>query len=159
MRIQWPRLQDNQSTCSPSLGFLVVWETENPNTLGNSFSKLFTMVLLPTPEGPQMTRGRMGLAGAILDKPDVDVKNEAVTDVDRDWVRLPIFKPNKRPSWKGSKSNFVVEWNDFAIPLFFWHFSSSQRMWCPSHDVIQFRRKKIQFYKKKRARLWNLLAH
>ena len=42
------------------------------------------MVLLPTPEGPQMTRGRMGLAGAILDKPDVDVKNEAVTDVDRD---------------------------------------------------------------------------
>ena len=97
MRIQWPRLQDNQSTCSPSLGFLVVWETENPNTLGNSFSKLFTMVLLPTPEGPQMTRGRMGLAGAILDKPDVDVKNEAVTDVYRDWVRLPIFKPNKRP--------------------------------------------------------------
>jgi hypothetical protein len=52
------------------------------------------MVDLPTPEGPQMTRGRIGLAGAILD--DV-VKMPAEKDADNVFVvnfevtnRLPI---------------------------------------------------------------------
>ena len=54
-------------TCSPSRGLRVVCETENPKTLGNSFSSWLTMVDLPTPEGPQMTSGLMGaLNGAIF---------------------------------------------------------------------------------------------
>jgi hypothetical protein len=67
-------------TCSPSLGFLVVCETENPKTLGNSFNSWLTIVDLPTPEGPQMTRGRMTLIGAIFEDAFVVVNTEAERD-------------------------------------------------------------------------------
>jgi len=46
-----------EMTCSPSRGFLVVWETENPKALGNSSNSFFRMVDFPTPEGPQITSG------------------------------------------------------------------------------------------------------
>lgn len=42
---------------SPSLGFLVVFETENPNLSGYSANNLFSKVDLPVPDGPEMTIG------------------------------------------------------------------------------------------------------
>lgn len=43
---------------SPGRGLRVVWLTENPKCSGNSLNSRLISVPLPTPDGPQITRGR-----------------------------------------------------------------------------------------------------
>ena len=50
------------TSCSPGLGPLVVCETLNPKALGKAAFIRSIRVDLPTPEGPQMTRGRAAWA-------------------------------------------------------------------------------------------------
>ena len=52
------------TSCSPGLGPLVVCETLNPKALGKAAFIRSIRVDLPTPEGPQMTRGRAAWAMA-----------------------------------------------------------------------------------------------